>query len=165
LDKEVEEKKERQVSLTTIKAKKEIGQFDVFLAHNSLDKEQVEAIAKELICRGLNPWLDKWNLSPGTVFQEEIERILPNIGSVAVFVGKSGIGPWEDLEMRAAISQFVRRRLPVIPVLLPDVGTIPGLPLFLREFSWISLTNETMDEALDNLEWGITGKHPRRAPK
>lgn len=33
--------------------------FDVFLAHNSIDKPQVRAIAVELKRRGLNPWLDE----------------------------------------------------------------------------------------------------------
>lgn len=34
-------------------------QYDVFLAHNSQDKPQVRAVAKELRQCGLNPWLDE----------------------------------------------------------------------------------------------------------
>ena len=44
--------------------------FDVFLAHNSFDKEQVKAIAQELRRRNLKPWLDEERIRPGTSFQQ-----------------------------------------------------------------------------------------------
>jgi hypothetical protein len=50
----------------------------------------------------------------------------------------------------------------VIPVILPGVEKAPQLPLFLREFKWIYFVKITDEpEALDNLEWGITGENPR----
>ena len=140
--------------------------FDVFLCHNSEDKPLVETIGEALERSGLNPWLDKWNLPPGRMFQEEIGSVLPSIKSVAVFVGPSGIGPWEQMELRTAISQFVKRKLPVIPVLLPGVVKAPELPLFLQEFTWVRFATGADDaEALDNLRWGITGERPQRRLK
>jgi hypothetical protein len=38
-----------------------------------------------------------------------------------------GFGPWEMPEMRGCLSQFIERRLPVIPVLLPSA---PNKPLY-----------------------------------
>ena len=57
--------------------------------------------------------------------------------------------------------------MPVIPVLLPDVSEIPEELPFLGELNWVSFTTsiDEDDEALDNLEWGITGKHPDRMGK
>ena len=55
------------------------------------------------------------------------------------------------------IQEFVRRGLPVIPVILPTCGTIPELPIFLRQFMWVDLRKERPDP-LQMLKWGITGK-------
>lgn len=159
LEEEVEEKKELEINITTAKAKKDIGEFDVFLAHNNQDKKTVEAIAEELRRRGLNPWFDKWNLPPGVRFAEEIERVLPTTKSVAVFVGKRGPGPWQKAEIYAALELFASNNLPLIPVLLPSVKKEPKLPLLLRQFGWVRFAKGTNDsEALDALQWGITGK-------
>ncbi len=51
-------------------------QFDVFLAHNSVDKPQVRVIAKKLRERGLKPWLDEEQIPPGMSFQDEIHRTI-----------------------------------------------------------------------------------------
>jgi len=123
----------------------------------------VKQIAERLKERGILPWLDEWNLPPGRMAQQEIESILPNIKAAAIFVGPSGVGPWENVEMHAAVTQFVNRQLSVIPVLLPGVVTIPDLSLFLKEFKWVCFTEGVDDQkALDELEWGITGKNPQR---
>jgi small GTP-binding protein len=160
IDDNIMEKKEEASGITTAKAKTEIGEFDVFLAHNSDDKDDVEKIANELKSKGLNPWLDKWNVPPGRLFQDEIQKAFPNIKSVAVFVGRKGIGPWQDLEIKASISLFIKEKLPVIPVLLPSSPDKPEMPLFLKEFNWVKFNEIDDKDALSNLEWGITGKNP-----
>src|SRR5688572_9859625 len=96
--------------------------FDVLLAHSSRDKSSVHQIALALKRRRIRPWFDEWHLPPGRSFLVEIEKVLPAIRAVAVIVGPSGVGPWESLEMRLAITRFVQDGLPVIPVLLPDAG-------------------------------------------
>lgn len=63
--------------------------------------------------------------------------------------------------MRACLSEFVDRRSPVIPVLLPDAPDKPDLPLFLRAFTWVDLRDGLTDDGLDRLEWGITGSKPK----
>jgi small GTP-binding protein len=167
LNEVVTEKKGEAIDIITIKAKKEIDEFDVFLAYNNEDKDDVETIANALVLRGINPWFDKWNLPPGRLNQTEIfDKVLPLIKSVAVIVGKSGIGPWENMEMRVAITQFIERKCPVIPILLPDVSNNPELPTLLKELGWVKFTDGIHDiNAIDKIEWCITGFHPRRKSK
>ena len=51
--------------------------YDVFLSHNSLDKDAVEALARRLEDdAGIHPFLDKWHLIPGNPWQEELEGAL-----------------------------------------------------------------------------------------
>ena len=59
-------------------------EFDVFLCHNSQDKSEVIDIGFKLKERGLNPWLDEWELQPGLPWQRELERQIQNIKSAAV---------------------------------------------------------------------------------
>jgi hypothetical protein len=134
--------------------------FDVFLAHNSEDKPQIEAIAKELKRRELKPWLDKEQIPPGRWFQDVIQEAIRVVKSVAIFIGPHGLGKWQALELRSFVSQCVETGLPVIPVLLPSVDELPKELLFLKELMWVRFTNIDDAQALDQLEWGITGKRP-----
>lgn len=141
--------------------------FDVFLSHNGKDKPAVEQLAHKLEDKGLKVWLDKWNLIPGNSWQEEIEEALDNCQTFAVFLGPSGIGPWENVEMRSALSdRVIDRNRRVIPVLLPgapDNNTL-RLPRFLSQATWvdfrIGLDNEN---ALYRLECGIKGIAPGKS--
>lgn len=163
LDRAAAKKRSRVVSEITVMAKERVGEFDVFLAYNEKDKKQVEQIGGFLKERGLNPWLDKWNVAPGQRFAEEVERVLPTTRAVAVFVAGAGAGPWEQVEIYAALQSFVKDRRPVIPVLLPGASDTHALPLFLQQFNAVRFSSDVSDEeALDKLEWGITGRQPKR---
>jgi hypothetical protein len=131
--------------------------FDVFLSHNSKDKPAVRELAETLRARGLNVWLDEWELVPGQPWQEALEEIIETTRSSAVLVGKDGLGPWHAAEMRGCLTEFVRRKLPVIPVLLPGAPSEPRLPLFLTQVTWVDLRSGLTEEGLDQLQWGITG--------
>ena len=106
-------------------------------------------------------WLDEWELIPGRQWQDALEAIIGTTRSVAVFVGKEAIGPWQNLEMRACLQQFVNRKLPVIPVLLPGASHQPELPLFLQGFTSVDLRPTAGPTAIDRLESGYT-RHQRR---
>ncbi|HEU0177896.1 MAG TPA: toll/interleukin-1 receptor domain-containing protein [Blastocatellia bacterium] len=92
--------------------------YDVFLSHQSGDKPLVEAIAARLVDeQGVSPFLDKWHLIPGAPWQEALEEALDQSRTCAVFLGSSGLGAWENEEMRAALDERVRNKsFRVIPV-------------------------------------------------
>jgi len=135
-------------------------EFDVFLSHNGRDKPTVRAIGEALKARNLTVWLDEWQLVPGQPWQEALEDIIETTKAAAVLVGEDGLGPWEQPEMRACLSEYVERELPVIPVLLPGAPQKPKLPIFLRAFTWVDLRGGLTDSGIDMLAWGITGQRP-----
>jgi len=142
-------------------------QYDVFLSHNSADKPAVGTLARRLVEAGLTPWLDTWNLVPGEPWQEAIEEALDACQTVAVFLGPSGIGSWENEEMRSALEERVRdKSRRVIPVLLPgapDPREKP-LPRFLRRLTWVDFRGGLDDEdAFRRLVAGIRGLSPGSA--
>ena len=139
-------------------------EFDVFLCHNSQDKSEVIDIGFKLKERGLNPWLDEWELQPGLPWQRELERQIQNIKSAAVFVGESGIGPWQQMEIEAYLRRFVRQGCPVIPVLLSNAPNQPDLPIFLEGMTWVNF-RRSRPEPMERLIWGITGIKPGSSSK
>ena len=132
-------------------------EFDVFLCHNSVDKQAVKVIGEKLKAQNIRPWLDEWELQPGMPWQRIIEAQIRDIKSVAVFVGESGIGPWQAMEIRGLLSEFVDENKPVIPVILENAPKMPKLPLFLREMSWVDFRHKDPDP-MKQLIWGITGR-------
>ncbi len=160
LNTEVARRRSQQVGVTVSGAKADIGEFDVFLAHNSADRVDVEVLASALRGYGLNPWLDSEQVAPGRWFQDVLQRAIRTAGSAAILIGRSGVGRWELLELRTFISQCVTRDIPVIPVLLPGVASVPDELTFLNELSWVRFDDLTDAEALDRMVWGITGARP-----
>ncbi|MEU6025344.1 toll/interleukin-1 receptor domain-containing protein [Micromonospora sp. NPDC047134] len=131
------------------------AQYDVFIGYHSADAASVRLVVDALRSANVQTWFDLDDLPPGTPFQVALEQALRICRSVALFIGPTGIGPWEAMEVRAAISQFVDRGLPVIPVVLGELDWKPELPLFLREFRAVQLRSHT---DIDDLVWGITGQ-------
>ena len=131
--------------------------FDVFLCHNSEDKPAIREISRQLLGKEIRPWLDEAEIRPGTPWQTALGQQIESIKSAAVFVGESGIGPWQNHEIQALLSQFVKRECPVIPVVLPAAKSTPKLPWTLENLHWVDFRVTDLDP-LDQLVWGITGR-------
>jgi GTPase SAR1 family protein len=159
MDASADRGRESAAASTVLRGKEEVSEFDVFLCHNVSDKPAVRKLAQQLRDRGLRPWLDEHELRPGLPWQRVLEEQIQSIPAAAVIVG-SRVGPWQNHELEAFLRQFAKRECPVIPVLLPG-AVRPSLPMFLDGMTWVDL--EVLDpNPLDQLEWGITGRHPDR---
>jgi hypothetical protein len=137
--------------------KKQDESFDVFICHNSNEKDIVRQMNEQLKKSGIKTWFDEEQLPPGRPWAELLERQIETIKSVAIFVGNSGIGPWQDMEIKAFLQEFVKRKCPSIPVILPDCQNVPKLPIFLRQFQWVDFRKK-MPDPYENLLWGIKGE-------
>ena len=130
---------------------------DVFLSYPSADKPAVRRLAKLLIKQGIKPWFDERDLIPGRPWQEALEETIVNIRSVAIMVGKLGIGPWEDREMRAFLSEFVRREIRQILCCFQAPRPHLDLRPSPREFTWVDLRSGIKEKDVERLIWGVTG--------
>ncbi|MGZ3623588.1 MAG: TIR domain-containing protein [Ktedonobacteraceae bacterium] len=160
MDRAADTQRDQGAAKSTLQGKIETNDFDVFLCHNNKDKPEVKRIGERLREMGMYPWLDEWELQPGIPWQRSLEQQITQIKSAAVFVGKEGIGPWQQEELEAFLNEFVNRRCPVIPVLLPDAPKVPQLPVFLKSRTWVDFRNWDPDP-LKQLVWGITGERAR----
>jgi type VI secretion system protein ImpC len=133
--------------------------YDVFVSYKGTDRPFVERVADRLRGEGVSPWLDTWCLLPGDPWQQCIETALNECASCAVFVGPTGIGPWQNEEMRAAINRRVAAgtdHFRVIPVLLPQCDD-KQLPTFLVTTNWVKFRTSDDEIALRQLVAGIRG--------
>ena len=144
--------------------------FQAFLSHNSADKPAVEQLARRLEKDGISCFLDKWHLIPGEPWQPALEDAIDQSATCVVFVGPSGLGPWQNEEMRAAISRRVSdrtREFRVVPVVLPNAkrDQRSRLPRFLVAATWVEFSQSLDDEdAIHRLKCGIRGVPPGQTP-
>ena len=134
--------------------------FDVFLCHNSKDKEAVKEIGEKLIERGIQPWLDEWEVPAGQSWLYEIENQIESIASAAIFLGPNGRGPWQNREIKAILIEFSDSNKPLIPVLLSGSKKPVKVPLFLKEYQWVDF-NKTDPDSLERLVRGIRKEKSR----
>ncbi|GAX38743.1 GUN4 domain-containing protein [Nodularia sp. NIES-3585] len=137
--------------------------FDVFLAHNSLDKPEVIKIAQYLKKNGLNPWLDKEQIFAGDNIQKVVSQGISQSKVGAFFISQNGLGTFqENLELGAIINLFLKKNnakgFRVIPILLPGINDIPEDLYYLSQWAWIKFTSSNDEEALENLIRGIRGR-------
>jgi len=132
------------------------NEFDIFLAHNSAEKDNIVSMGKLLRERGIYPWIDIEQIPPGRWFQDVIQSAIRRVKTAAIVIGKSGFGRWQKVELRAFLTRCVEDGIPLIPILLPEVETIPSDFLFLKELNYVRF-NKKIDEqdALSKIIWGI----------
>jgi hypothetical protein len=122
-----------------------VDTYDVLLCSYPEDKDKVRKIADLLRNRDLIPWVaeDQTKLNPGVPWQKIVRDSMGNINAIAMFVGKSGVSPWHDVELRTIINYFVLGSYPTVPVLLESAITEPDLSLDFMKKDWIDLRNIT----------------------
>jgi len=131
--------------------------FDVFVSYNSEDRNEVRTIATYLQSAGLLPWFDQNELRPGQDWLTKLQEDIAQVKSCVVVIGRSGLGPWQKAEVNSAIQLFVKRQLPIVPVLLPSCSSDPQVPLFLHSVGWVDfrkLDPDPIAELIRSVESG-----------
>ncbi len=103
--------------------------------------------------------LDKWQLTPGRHWMEEIEEALREAQTIVVCIGRNGFGRVQEPEYRVALDHAWRdpRRL-VIPVLLPGAPGDPKVPSFLGQRTWVDLRKGLEGDELERLMAALEGR-------
>ncbi|PSB35468.1 L-histidine N(alpha)-methyltransferase [Chlorogloea sp. CCALA 695] len=141
--------------------------FDVFLAHNNVDKPAVRVVCNKLRRLGIDPWLDEEQIRAGEAWHDTLQRAMTEVESVAVFIGTNGLGRWQSMELPVFITLYNEgRKIPIIPVLLPGVSRIPNELVFFKQFQAMKFENDIEDEnAIRKLYDGIIGRRSNQPPK
>ena len=134
-------------------------EWNAFLCHNSKEKPQVEKIRCRLQEQGIKTWLDRYDFEPFSPWQPQLEEVIGQIKSAAIFIGSSGVGPWQDIEMRSFLNEFVTRKLRMGLVILPGCSDelISKVPSFYKDFHWVDF-RQSIPDPMEQLFWGVTGQ-------
>jgi len=95
----------------------------VFVSHASEDKERfVLDLATRLRKRGIDAWLDKWEMAAGDSLVDKIfEEGLKDAAAVIIVVSENSIAkPWVREELNATIVQRISKGTKVIPIVIDD---------------------------------------------
>jgi hypothetical protein len=129
----------------------------VFLSHASEDKERfVLQFAEKLRGKGIEVWLDKWEMLPGDSLVEKIfdEGLKHAQAIIIVLSSISTNKPWVKEELNVAVIKKINEQVKLIPVIIDNCQ----VPEFLKSVLWVRITNlEDYDEELNQIVYAIYG--------
>lgn len=138
--------------------------YDVFLSHNSKDKEQVLIISEYLEAQGFKTWIDKHNIYAGDGLSTEIETAILYSKVAAFFISENKLGPWQKDELKILLQLRRENKVALIPILLPGINEMPCEQgyLQLRELRWNSFSSRDLSSNDDRNELVDLTKSIRR---
>ena len=142
--------------------------YDVVVSYNRAEGAVVERIARRLQGEGLRVFFDRWSMTAGRLWQDEILEAIQAAGACAVVIGREGLGDWAREELAVAQSRAAKDpRFRLFMVLLEGAPspTDPRLA-FLGTRSWVDFASDGGDGiAFDRLMTAVTGvpRHPEAA--
>ncbi len=129
--------------------------YNVFISHNSKDKQQIQKIVNELFPY-FRVWFDKADMFVGEDWTKQVSQGLHESEVCAVFVGEKGFGPSQLREIEIAKALKVRMFCVFLPGAFPEEAYLQlQLPMTTIYSNYMQGANPT---AFDSLVAGILGK-------
>lgn len=128
----------------------------VFISHASEDKAFVVDFATRLRERGVDAWLDRWEILPGDSLIEKVfeQGIAPARAIIVVVSRASVIKPWVREELNVAVARKIDAVSKLIPVVIGDCE----VPESLRATVWEKIDDLTSyGPSLDRIVRSIFG--------
>ncbi|WP_104657797.1 TIR domain-containing protein [Ralstonia insidiosa] len=110
----------------------------VFVSHASEDKERfVIPFAAALRARGIDAWIDRWEMLPGDSLVDKIfEEGLKEAAAVIVVLSNTSVRkPWVREELNSAIVTRIQKGTKIIPIVLEGCD----VPEALKSLLWESV--------------------------
>lgn len=135
----------------------------VFVSHASEDKQRfVIPFATALRARGINAWVDRWEMLPGDSLVDKIfEEGLKEAAAVVIVLSKVSVAkPWVREELNTAVVKRIQKGTKIIPVVLEDCD----VPEALQSLLWESVKDvndfgDCLSRVVDAV-YGHTSKPP-----
>jgi len=133
----------------------------VFISHASEDKERfVLDFAIKLRSKGIDAWVDKWEIYPGDSLVDKIfEEGIKNAQAVIVVLSKYSVDkPWVREELNASMVKKINESSKLIPVVINDCQ----VPECLQSTVWEKIKNLKNYEAeFDRIVMSIYGQRDK----
>jgi hypothetical protein len=133
----------------------------VFLSHASEDKDRfVIPFAEQLRIRGIEVWVDKWEMLPGESLVGKIFREgLAFASAVIVVLSRVSISKrWLTEELDAAVIKRIKDGSKLIPVVLDGVDPTSEVPASVRHLLFESVDDTAaLDDVVDRVVRSVFG--------
>jgi len=129
----------------------------VFLSHASEDKDFVVDFASRLRERGVDVWLDRWEIHPGDSLVDKIfEEGIAAAKAIIVVLSRHSVDkPWVREELDAAVVRKVNHVSRLIPVVIDDCK----VPEALRATVWEKIDDlKNYEASLDRIVMAVFGQ-------
>jgi hypothetical protein len=134
----------------------------VFLSHASEDKAFVLDFASRLRQRGVDAWLDRWEILPGDSFVRKIfDEGIAQAQAVIVVISKHSVDkPWVREELDVAVVRKINHVSKLIPVVIDD----SRVPTCLQATLWERIGDlKKYEDSLDRIVLSIFGQTDKPA--
>ena len=134
----------------------------VFLSHASEDKKFVLDLASRLRQRGIDVWLDRWEILPGDSFVDKIfDEGIAQAKAVIVIISRHSVNkPWVREELNVAVVRKINKVSKLIPVVIDD----SKVPTVLQATLWERIGDlNKYDDSLDRIVLSIFGQTDKPA--
>jgi hypothetical protein len=129
----------------------------IFVSHASEDKDRfVLRFAERLRQKGIDAWLDKWEMLPGDSLVDKIfEEGIKEATAVIIILSKFSVEkPWVKEELNAAFVKRINNGSKLIPIVIDDCD----VPESLKSTLWESIADLTAyDSSFDRIVASIFG--------
>jgi len=130
-----------------------------FVSHAGEDHERfVVGFAEKLRARGIDAWLDNWEIAPGDSLIERIfEAGIGTADAIIVVLSKRSVHkPWVREELNAGLVQRINKKTKLIPVVIDDCEN--ELPVAVQHLAWQRVHDlESYDADVDRIVMAIHG--------
>lgn len=109
-----------------------------FISHAGEDKaEFAEPLARALRAKGIDAWLDKWEIRPGDSLIDKIfeEGLKDTAAVIVVLTANSVVKPWVQKELSVSVVRSITKTSRLIPVLAANC-TVPESLSDLLRINW-----------------------------
>jgi len=115
-----------------------LNEIKVFISHASEDKERfVLKFSEYLLGKGIDVWLDKWEMLPGDSLVDKIFEVgLKNASAVIVVLSQNSIiKTWVREELNTAVINRINKKSKLIPIILDNLQR-DEIPQSLQDTVW-----------------------------
>lgn len=128
-----------------------------FISHSSDVKEKfVIKFAEKLMNKGVDAWLDIWEIKPGdSIVNKIFEEGIKNCQAFIIILSKKSINSkWVRQELDVAIIKQIENQIKLIPVLIDDVE----VPEALKAIAWVKIKDiNKYDDSVKEIANSILG--------
>jgi hypothetical protein len=121
----------------------------IFISYSRNDVVFVDWLARQLVTRRHNVWMDRWELSIGDSLISKIQSALTDSDAMLIVLSKNSVASeWCKKELNSGLMrELEEKRVLVLPCVIDDCT----IPLFLREKLYADFRKD-QDEAFEQVD-------------